>query len=170
MDFLVDFLQSSELIVTNEFAIWNGVRLWLVHESRIHQLRENAARLLPLIRFPQMLVPQIFQLEKSELASNPECGELLHELLSKAYRFRSLCPIQGSLGVSFNEPFYLPRDYVDLIVDTVRIQSTLRFGIQVCVYPQCIATTTISATILGLCCNFIDDWSPVSRALLLTPT
>lgn len=131
MDFLGDFLQSSELIVTNEFAIWDGVRLWLTHESRVHQLKENAERLLPLVRFPQMLVPQLHQLEKSELASSTECRDLVHELLSKAYRFRALCPVQSSLGVSFADPFYLPRDYVDLIVDTVRIQSTLRFGIQV---------------------------------------
>jgi BTB/POZ domain-containing protein 17 len=131
IDFLRDFLQSSELIVINEFAVWNGVRLWLTHESRMHQFSENVQLLLPLVRFPQMLVPQLYQLEKSELAAHVDCKDLFHELLSRAYRFRALCPIQSSLGVSFNEPFYLPRDYVDLIVDTVRIQSTMRFGIQV---------------------------------------
>jgi len=131
MDFICDFLQSCELIVTNEFAIWNGVRLWLMHESRDDQLTENAQRLLPLVRFPQMMVPQLYQLEQCEMASRDECQGLMQELLSKAYRFRALCPGQSALGVTFNEPFYLPRDYIDLIVDTVRIQSTLRFGIQV---------------------------------------
>jgi len=131
LEFLVDFLQSSELIVSNEFAIWDAVRLWLTHDSRVHQLRENADRLLPLVRFPQMHVPQLHQLEKTELADGLECRELIHELVSRAYRFRALCPIQTQLTVSFNDPFYHPRDYVDLIVDSVRIQSTLRFGIQV---------------------------------------
>jgi len=131
LEFLVDFLQSSELIVSNEFAIWDAVRLWLTHDSRVHQLRENADRLLPLVRFPQMHVPQLHQLEKTELADGLECRELIHELVSRAYRFRALCPIQTQLAVSFNDPFYHPRDYVDLIVDSVRIQSTLRFGIQV---------------------------------------
>lgn len=130
LDFVVDFIQSSELIVSNEFAVWDAVRIWLTHDSHVHQLRENAARLLPLVRFPQMHVPQLHQLEKTELADVPECQDLLHELLSRAYRFRALCPVQTQLAVSFNEPFYHPRDYVDLIVDSVRIQSTLRFGIQ----------------------------------------
>jgi len=131
LEFVVDFLQSSELIVSNEFAVWDAVRLWLTHDCRVHQLREHADRLLPLVRFPQMHVPQLHQLEKTELAENPECRDLLHELLSRAYRFRSLCPVQAQLAVSFSEPFYHPRDYMDLIVDSVRIQSTLRFGIQV---------------------------------------
>jgi len=78
-----------------------------------------------------MHVPQLYQLEKTELAEGVECRDLLHALLSKAYRFRSLCPGQAQLAVTFNDPFYQPRDYVDLIVDSVRIQSTLRFGIQV---------------------------------------
>ena len=131
VEFVVDFVQSSELIVSNEFAVWDAVRVWLTHDARAHQLRQNAERLLPLVRFPQMLVPQLYQLEKSELAGSPECRDLVHELLSRAYRFRALCPVQSLVAVSFNEPFYHPRDYVDLIVDTVRIQSTLRFGIQV---------------------------------------
>ena len=80
--------------------------------------------------FAQMHVPQLHQLEKTGLADTTECPDLLHELLSRAYRFRALCPVQAQLAVSFNEPFYHPRDYVDLIVDSVRIQSTLRFGIQ----------------------------------------
>jgi len=131
IEFVMDFLQSSELIVSNEFAVWDAVRLWLTHESRVHLLRENADRLLPLVRFPQMHVPQLHQLEKTELADGPECRDLLHQLLSTAYRFRALCPVQSQLAVTFNDSFYHPRDYVDLIVDSVRIQSTLRFGIQV---------------------------------------
>jgi len=131
LDFIMDFLSSSELIVSNEFAVWDAVRLWLSHESRVHQLRENAVRLLPLVRFPQMHVPQLHQLEKTELADSIECKDLLHSLLSSAYRFRALCPVQTQLAVAFSEPFYQPRDYLDLIVDNVRIQSTLRFGIQV---------------------------------------
>lgn len=131
LEFLCDFLQSSELIVANEISIWEGVSRWLVHEPRKKCTSENAARLLPLVRFPQMLVPQLHALEQSELASHPDCRDFLHRLLSKAYRFRALCPMQSQLSVSFNRPFYLPRNYTDLTVDNVRMQSTLRFGIQV---------------------------------------
>lgn len=131
IEFLCDFLQSSELIVTNEYSIWDAVQRWLTHESHLKHLRENAIRLLPLVRFPQMLVPQLYLLEQNEMAKSPECEGLLHQLLSQAYRYRSLCPMQSQLSVSFNDPFYLPRDYTELTVDNVRMQNTLRFGIQV---------------------------------------
>lgn len=131
LEFLCDFLQSSELIVTNEFTIWERVSQWLLHEPRRRYLKENASRLLPLVRFPQMLVPQLYSLEQNELASDPDCSELLHGLLSQAYRFRALCPMQSQLSVSFDDPFYLPRNYTELAVDSVRMQSTLRFGVQV---------------------------------------
>ena len=69
LDFVVDFLQSSELIVGNEFAVWDAVRLWLTHDSRAHQLRENADRLLPLVRFPQVkqFLPSSFTLLRNVL-------------------------------------------------------------------------------------------------------
>ena len=44
---------------------------------------------------------------------------------------RSFCPSQSHLSISFDDLFYLPRDYTDLTVDSVRLQNTLRFGIQV---------------------------------------
>jgi hypothetical protein len=31
----------------------------------------------------------------------------------------------------FDNQFYMPRNYLDLVVDNVRMQNTLRFGIQV---------------------------------------
>lgn len=131
MDFLCDFLQSSELIVANEFSVWERVSQWLLHEPRQRYIKENTSRLLPLVRFPQMLVPQLHSLEQNDLASDPDCRELLHQLISQAYRFRALCPMQSQLSVSFDDPFYLPRDYTELAVDNVRMQSTLRFGVQV---------------------------------------
>lgn len=130
LDFLVDLLDRSELVVDNEFAIWEGVSHWLSQESHADQFTEASAQLLPLIRFPQMLVSQIFRVEQSELY-NSECHTHVHGLISSAYRFRSLCPSQAPLGVNFGQNFYMPRDYKDLIVDTVRMQNTLRFGIQV---------------------------------------
>jgi hypothetical protein len=69
--------------------------------------------------------------ETGELLQQEGSKDLMERLLNLAYRFRSLCPFQGELGISFNEEFYRPRNYTDLTVDTVRIQNTLRFGIQV---------------------------------------
>ncbi len=131
LDFLVDMLQSSELVVPNEFALWEAVTKWLLQENHLENLASNAQKLLPLLRLPQMMVAQLYLLEQSELASRSECKELLQGLISSAYRFRALCPSQGQLGITFSEPCYLPREYTDLSVDNVRMQNTLRFGIQV---------------------------------------
>ena len=131
LEFLYDMLLSSELVIPNEYAIWQALSKWLLHESHLEQLKDNAAKLLPLVRFPQMIVSQLYEIEQGELATNAQTKDLLHELLSKAYRFRALCPSQVDLSISFSEPFYVPRDYTDLTVDNVRMQNTLRFGIQV---------------------------------------
>lgn len=131
VEFVVDMYSNDELVVPNEYGLWNALSKWLLHENRIKKLAEHSARLMTLIRFPQMQVAQLYNIEQGELAQEEEVKNLLHNLLSQAYRFRALCPSQSQLGVSFNEPFYLPRDYSDLIVDNVRMQNTLRFGIQV---------------------------------------
>ena len=131
LDYIIDTLKSSELVIPNEYALWDALSRWLLHESRVEQLEDNSKKLLPLIRFPQMQVSQLYLLEESELAAQAVVKDLLHNLLSKAYRFRALCPSQSQLGVTFDETFYMPRDYMDQTVDNVRMQNTLRFGIQV---------------------------------------
>ena len=131
IEFICDMLGSSELVIPNEYSLFEAIAQWLLNEPHIPSLQEYGQRLLPLLRFPQMLASQLYQLEQGELASRSEVRDLLHNLLSQAYRFRALCLTQGDLGVSFNEPYYMPRDYVNYTVDNVRMQNTLRFGIQV---------------------------------------
>ncbi|XP_052078674.1 BTB/POZ domain-containing protein 17-like isoform X1 [Mytilus californianus] len=130
-DFVSDLLRNEDLVLQNEYLLYESLLQWLFHESHRSDLRENANKLFPLIRFPQMTVNQLYQIENSDIVEQEECKDVLNSLVCKAYRFRSLCPSQGELDVMFNEPFYLPRNYLDLVVDTVRMQNTLRFGIQV---------------------------------------
>ncbi|XP_033743925.1 BTB/POZ domain-containing protein 17-like isoform X2 [Pecten maximus] len=130
-DFVNDMLRNSELIVLSEHALYLSLVVWLLDEQRENDLKENAEKLLPLIRFPQMLVKQLYEIEHSDLMKREECKDILHELVGSAYRYRSLCPSQVDLGLSFTGPFYMPRNYIDLTVDSVRMQNTLRFGIQV---------------------------------------
>ena len=133
VDFVADIIGSSELVVSKEWVVWQALSNWLHHDSRRQEaLADNAKRLLPFVRFPQMLVSELKRLESCELASAPECQSLLLGMLGAAYRFRALCPAQGSLDISFcDNIIYMPRDYTDLVVDRVRMQNTLRFGIQV---------------------------------------
>ena len=131
LQFIRDILNNSELVVANEFLLYTGLVTWLMCENHRDSLRANANALLPLIRFPQMLVSQLHSIETSEFFPMEETKEIMKELIGKAYRYRSLCPSQRTLEVSFDEPFYKPRNYMVLAVDSVRMQSTLRFGIQV---------------------------------------
>ena len=128
---LRDLLACSSLVVENEYRLWEAVSAWLLHEGHDTELEANAAVLLPLLRFPQMLASQLYQLEQNALVTRPECSTLLQSLLSQAYRFRALGSTQAQLGVTFQDPYYMPRDYTDLTVDTVQMHNSLRFGIQV---------------------------------------
>lgn len=131
LHFICDILSNSGLVVANEYQLYNGLVSWLKYEAHKDSLRDNAKALLPLIRFPQMLVCQLYAVEQSDLFQMEETSTVTRELVNKAYRFRSLCPTQSSLEVSFDQPFYKPRNYMDLAVDSVHMQNTLRFGIQV---------------------------------------
>lgn len=131
LHFIRDILNNSSLVVANEFQLYNGLVSWLKCDAHRSHLHENAQALLPLIRFPQMLVCQLYAIEQSDMFQMEETACVLKELVNKAYRYRSLCPTQAALDVSFNGPFYKPRNYMDLAVDSVHMQNTLRFGIQV---------------------------------------
>lgn len=131
IDFVYDILNKEELVVMNEYVLYNGLVKWLLSEGHVEEFSKNALKLLPLIRFPQMMVHQLFEIESSDISQKEECKDILKDLIGQAYRFRSLCPSQNSLNISFHKKFYLPRNYMDLAVDTVRMQNSLRFGIQV---------------------------------------
>ncbi|XP_060565080.1 BTB/POZ domain-containing protein 17-like [Ruditapes philippinarum] len=131
LQFIRDILNNSGLVVANEYLLYSGLVSWLQFEAHEHKIKENAEALLPLIRFPQMLVSQLYDIELSSFFKRSEVNFILKELVNKAYRYRSLCPSQDKLDVTFDGQFYKPRNYMDLAVDSVLMQNTLRFGIQV---------------------------------------
>ena len=129
--FVEDVLKNSELVVYDEYMLYTALVKWLLLESHLEQLVSNSETLLPLIRFPQMMVHQLYEIENSDFAKMFECKDLTKDMVSKAYRFRSLCPTQQSLQVCFDDSFYRPRNYLYAVVDTLRIQNVSRFGLQV---------------------------------------
>ncbi|CAG5118205.1 unnamed protein product [Candidula unifasciata] len=131
VDFVSDLLKNGDLVIPKEFLLFKALGSWLQHEEHVEKYTEHVRKLLPLIRFPQMQVHELYEVEQCEMFRHEELGPLLDHLINRAYRFRSLCPQQAEIGVSFAEDFYRPRNYLDLSVDTVRMQNTLRYGIQV---------------------------------------
>lgn len=87
--------------------------------------------LLCILSYVGVSVYCLFKVETGVLATHEGSKDLIHKFINLAYRFRSLCPSQADLDISFNSDFYHPRNYKDLTVDNVRMQNTLRFGIQV---------------------------------------
>ena len=135
IELVEDILKSSELVLRNEMVVFEAVKDYVFHETHVEERDAFAKRLLPLVRFPQMLVQQLYDIETdagAEFLTIPEVAPLLGELVARAYRFRALCPRRDQLGIEeFKENFYQPRDYLDLCVDSINMANTLRFGIQV---------------------------------------
>ncbi|ELT88153.1 hypothetical protein CAPTEDRAFT_228846 [Capitella teleta] len=130
LDFLTDLLSSSELVLPNEFVLWEGMERWLLQEGTLDNLQENSALLLPMVRLPMMVINQLYAIESSELYENPLSKDTLHSLLSKAYRFRALCPSQAKVepSLSFCDIFYQPREYTDLRVHSVSMHNSMRLN------------------------------------------
>ncbi|XP_059147382.1 BTB/POZ domain-containing protein 17-like isoform X2 [Physella acuta] len=131
LDFVRDMLKNGDLVIQREDILYKALLQWLDSDDHKDHYHDYAKQLLPLIRFPQMQVKELVFVEKGDMYNDKELRHLLKKLINKAYRFRALCPHQSEIDVSFDQDFYLPRNYTDLAVDNVRLQNTLRYGIQV---------------------------------------
>lgn len=61
IDFLSDILSDPHLVISNEYTLYHALERWLLHESHLLDMETNAKKLLPLIRFPQMMVHQLYK-------------------------------------------------------------------------------------------------------------
>jgi hypothetical protein len=59
IDFAFDLLSNEDLVLQNEYFLYESLLQWLFYESHVPNLRENCQKLFPLIRFPQMTVHQL---------------------------------------------------------------------------------------------------------------
>jgi hypothetical protein len=114
-DQLIEFLDSSDLKVKDEFELWNAVLKWLTATSptkRVHLLEENLKDILPFIRFPMMTAEQIHEVENSEVAK--QYPNHLHKYFMLAYKYHALpLSMRGCLK-EFNGQSFLLRNYCDL--------------------------------------------------------
>lgn len=65
IDFVADILGNPQLVVSNEFTLYQAVERWLLSDSHLTNLDENSKKLLPLVRFPQMMVQQVYKVTTS---------------------------------------------------------------------------------------------------------
>lgn len=114
-DQLIEFLDSSDLKVKDEFDLWNAVVKWLSATNttkRVHLFEENLKDVLQYIRFPMMTAEQIHQVESSSVTT--QYPDQLQKYLMLAYKYHALpLSMRGCLK-EFNDQSFLLRSYSDL--------------------------------------------------------
>ncbi|WAR19664.1 BTBDH-like protein [Mya arenaria] len=126
---LIEFLDSSDLKVKDEFDLWKGTVKWLTHPGnteRVDNLEKNLRDVLPYIRFPMLTAEQIYEVENCKLAQN--FPSLLQKYLMSAYKYHALPLSMRACVREFNGASFLLRNYSDLRWDC-------RFKVQN--YSQC---------------------------------
>ncbi|KAL4233057.1 BTB/POZ domain-containing protein 17 [Mactra antiquata] len=109
---VVEFLMSSDLVVSNEYDLWLQVKKWLLHDKNVGELEENIEEVIPLLRFKMIPPKQLLEIEKSELHSTDEYGGIFKQKLNEAYRHHSLLMNQvnverdGNKYRNYTSPIY----------------------------------------------------------------
>ncbi|XP_070546662.1 BTB/POZ domain-containing protein 17-like [Ptychodera flava] len=85
IDQLCTILESSDVVVQDEYTLYQGVESWLQSENHKSNISEYLDRVLPLLRFSQMTPKQIDALEKSSLCKQFS-GKFTSYILA-AYKF-----------------------------------------------------------------------------------
>jgi hypothetical protein len=93
-DQLVEFLRSNELVVPNEYFVWESVLRWLnapAHpERRGNTCAPLLVQILPYIRFPFMTAEELYQIEVEESKIVKLHEKLFRPYTHLAFKFISL--------------------------------------------------------------------------------
>ncbi|XP_052267114.1 BTB/POZ domain-containing protein 17-like isoform X2 [Dreissena polymorpha] len=112
---LIEFLESSDLKVRDEFDLWKATRKWLTspaHTERTHQLEDNLRSILPYIRFPMMTAEQLYEVENSMIMQE-NCG-LFQKYLMSSYKYHALPLSMRACVKEFSGRSFLLRNFSDL--------------------------------------------------------
>uniref|UniRef100_A0A914BYT9 BTB domain-containing protein n=1 Tax=Acrobeloides nanus TaxID=290746 RepID=A0A914BYT9_9BILA len=115
-DQLVEILKSNELVVPNEFVLWEAVQKWLMAPSHPERRGNTSSplmvQILPLIRFPFMTADELSQVENSVFAQSHPKIFIPHTHL--AFKFMSM-PLSSRAGnKDFTGTQFLLRNYTDV--------------------------------------------------------
>ena len=117
IDLVEDILKSSELVLRNEMVVFEAVKDYVLHETRVEERNALAQRLLPLVRFPQMPLQQLDDIladAGAEFLTVPEVAPLFGDFMLRARRFRALRQRPDEWVIEeFKQKFYQPREYLD---------------------------------------------------------
>ncbi|CAI4231680.1 unnamed protein product [Auanema sp. JU1783] len=133
-DQLMEILRSNQIVVTNEYKIWEGVNRWLQAPNHPERRGPTAspfmAQLLPLIRFAFMTADELSQVERSPVAEN--YPKLFHPIILLAYKWQALPLSSRASQKEFSSNHFVLRKYTDTRWDkllSVSIQQLYVNGI-----------------------------------------
>lgn len=85
---VIEFLSSNDLVVSDEFYLWEKVIEWLQKKYDEDEVAEVISDVIPLLHFTMISPKQLLEIEKSELFSKYK--SVFVEKLNAAYRHHSL--------------------------------------------------------------------------------
>ncbi|MFH4973528.1 hypothetical protein AB6A40_000237 [Gnathostoma spinigerum] len=115
-DQLTELLKSNDLVLSNEFRLWEAVQRWLLAPSHPERRGSTASPLLvsviPLIRFPFMTADELTQVERSALfEAHPK---LFQPQILLAYKFQALPLASRANCKEFCGSQFILRNYTDV--------------------------------------------------------
>ncbi|XP_060072036.1 BTB/POZ domain-containing protein 17-like [Ylistrum balloti] len=99
---MVEFLQSSEIVVESEYQLWVEVERWIKAVEDPDIVLEKLKAVLPHMRFTMMAPSDLLKIETSDIYN--EYTELFGNRLMKAYRGHSL-HTSDLMGHTREEPY-----------------------------------------------------------------
>jgi len=117
IDQLIEILNSSCLVVKDEYDLWLGVERWIEEyrnssKASDSQISSTIAKVMESVRFPMMTADQLSQLETSTLVE--EHRDLFQQRLLLAYKYHAL-PLSTRARVKeFTTRCFLLRNYTCL--------------------------------------------------------
>ena len=114
-DQLIEFLDSSDLKIRDEYDLWNAVVKWLsstIFPKRADKFADNLRDVLPYIRFPMMTAEQIHEVESSSIAK--EYPDHLQKYFMLSYKYHALPLAMRVCVKEFNGQSFLLRNYTEL--------------------------------------------------------
>ncbi|KAI0222523.1 hypothetical protein LSAT2_026226 [Lamellibrachia satsuma] len=113
-DLLIEFLQSSSLVVPNEYILYRFVSYWILHHKTKYSHQDRtygtvALQLLCLVRFPMMSLHQLCQIEKDDLSLS--FAEFFREQISSSMMYHSCVLDERKNRCEFPAQQHQPRNY-----------------------------------------------------------
>ncbi|XP_074640024.1 BTB/POZ domain-containing protein 17-like isoform X2 [Tubulanus polymorphus] len=112
---LMEFVRSSNLIIKDEYELWEGVLKWLqasAHPDRMVKMETHLRAILPHVRFPMMTADHLSDIQKSRLY---ELYPLeFQPYIMLAYKFHALSLTSRATAKEFTTEAFLLRNYTNL--------------------------------------------------------